>query len=200
MNVRMRVAAFALLALSTSAWPKAPPPATAAGGAPPAAEKHLASLRQITAGGENAEAYWSFDGRSLSMQSTRDGAGCDRIWRADDVLGTPTFAQISSGKGRTTCAYFLPGNERLLYASTHGAGDPCPPTPDHSKGYVWPLYASYDIYVANRDGSGATPLIAGPGYDAEATVCGKDGSILFTSTRDGDIDLYLSDANGNVFS
>ena len=164
--------------------------------ATPAPETHLANLKQLTAGGENAEAYWSFDGTSLSMQSTREGAKCDRIWRIDDVAGTPKLAQVSSGKGRTTCAYYLPGNERVLYASTHEAGPDCPPVPDHSKGYVWPLYASYDIYSAKKDGSDVKPLITGKGYDAEATVCAKDGRILFTSTRDGDIDLYVSDVNG----
>jgi Tol biopolymer transport system component len=158
-------------------------------------ETHLANLRQITKGGENAEAYWSFDGRSLSMQSTRDGAACDRIWRIDDVLGTPVFTPFSSGKGRTTCAFFTPGDQKILYASTHASGAECPPVPDHSKGYVWPLYSTYDIYLANRDGSSPTTLIGGAGYDAEATVC-RNGAILFTSTRDGDIDLYVADAAG----
>lgn len=205
MNTSMKTLAlataalFALSACSKTGSPESPaapaPATTAKPAAAAGAEKHLANLRQITTGGENAEAYWSFDGRSLSMQSTREGAACDRIWRIDDVLGTPKFAQCSSGKGRTTCAYFTPGDQKILYASTHQAGSDCPPTPDHSKGYVWPLYPTYDIYLANRDGSSPTPLIAGPGYDAEATVC-KNGAILFTSTRDGDLDLYVSDASG----
>ena len=166
-----------------------------AGSAPLEGEKHFANLRQLTTGGENAEAYWSFDGTALIMQSTRAGADCDRIWRIDDVFATPRLTQVSSGKGRTTCAYFLPGNEKVLYASTHAAAPACPPKPDFSKGYVWPLYRAYDIYESNRDGSGIRPLIASEGYDAEATVC-KDGSIVFTSTRDGDIDLYVSDVEG----
>ena len=211
MNMRPSIAALALASLALTACPKpaaetnatpapvASPVMTAAVAASPAAtplvEKHLTNLRQITAGGENAEAYWSFDGRSLTMQSTRDGAGCDRIWRIDDVLGKPALSQVSSGKGRTTCAYYLPGNEKVLYASTHAAAPECPPTPDHSKGYVWPLYDTFDIYSAKKDGTGLTPLISGKGYDAEATVC-KNGAIVFTSTRDGDIDLYVSDVNG----
>lgn len=167
-----------------------PPPAPAPRVPPLSGERHFKSLRQITRGGENAEAYWSFDGKSLVMQSTREGAECDRIWRIDDVLDAPRFTQVSSGKGRTTCSYFTKSG-KILYASTHAASPECPPKPDHSKGYVWPLYDSYDIYYAD-----GTPLIAGPGYDAEATVCPRDGTIVFTSTRDGDIELYRSDANG----
>ncbi|HVM11465.1 MAG TPA: hypothetical protein VM638_03175 [Actinomycetota bacterium] len=153
-------------------------------------EGHLRNLRQLTRGGENAEAYWSFDGRSLSMQSTRAGAKCDRIWRIDDVLSLPKLTQVSSGKGRTTCAYFR-NDGRILYSSTHEASEECPPVPDRSRGYVWPVYDSYDVYL--EDG---TPLIAGKGYDAEATVCPVDGRIVFTSTRDGDLDLYVADADG----
>ena len=209
--MRALVLGALLLAAGCAPWrggsmpPTTPPPAGEAPGrvgapapatlGPLANEKRLRNLRQLTQSAENAEAYWSFDGKKLSLQSTRDGAKCDRIWRIDDVLGTPSLKQVSSGEGRTTCAYFLPGDERVIYGSTHEAGKDCPPAPDHSRGYVWPLYASYDIFVANADGSGVKPFIAGPGYDAEATVC-RDGSVIFTSTRDGDIDLYVADASG----
>ena len=194
--MRRASAVAAIAAFVASCAPKAPPrPAFVAELQPLPGEKHLANIRQLTKGGENAEAYWSFDGEDLVLQSTRDGAACDRIWRIDGALTGPTLTQISSGAGRTTCAYFLPGDEKVIYASTHAAAPECPPKPDFSRGYVWPLHPSYDIYVANRDGSGVAPLIASPGYDAEATVC-KDGSIVFTSTRDGDIDLYVSDVDG----
>ncbi len=159
-------------------------------------ERHLANLRKITAGGENAEAYWSFDGTRLVMQSTRDDAGCDRIWRID-LGSTPRLSPLSDGAGRTTCSFFLPGDARVLYASTHvGGGPACPPPPDRSQGYVWPLFDSYDIYSAKTDGTDVRPLIVSPGYDAEATVC-RDGSIVFTSTRDGDVELYRADADGS---
>jgi Tol biopolymer transport system component/Iap family predicted aminopeptidase len=108
----------------------------------------------------------------------------------------PSFVPVSSGQGATTCSFFLPGDKDVIYASTHLAGAACPPRPDMSKGYVWALYPSYDIFRAHGDGSGLTRLTDTPGYDAEGTVCGKDGSIVFTSVRDGDVDLYRMDADG----
>jgi hypothetical protein len=159
-------------------------------------ETHLADITQLTFGGENAEAYWSFDGTELIMQARHGEGTCDQIFRMPALApGEPTL--VSTGTGRTTCAYFFPGNQRVLFSSTHAASKDCPPVPDHSKGYVWPLYDSYEIYSARPDGSELTALTSQPGYDAEATVCGKDGSIVFTSTRDGDIELYRMNADGS---
>ncbi|WP_224249909.1 M20/M25/M40 family metallo-hydrolase [Hyalangium gracile] len=161
-------------------------------------EVRLADLRQLSSGGETAEAYWSFDGKQLSFQARYEGMGCDRIYRTtvDPATPSPAVLPVSSGKGATTCAHFLPGDQEIIYASTHLGGEACPPRPDHSKGYVWALYDSYDIFKVNADGSGLTRLTDAPGYDAEGTVCGKDGSILFTSVRDGDIELYRMDRDG----
>jgi TolB protein len=198
--------AAALLAAACAA-PKAPTgplaPAAAAAGAPPASaardlalpgERHLRNVRQLTFGGENAEAYFSFDGRELVFQSTPEGAGCDRLYvmRAD---GTQR-RQVSSGLGRVTCGYFFPGGERLLYSSTHASGAECPPKPDLSQGYVWPLF-DYQLYTARPDGSELTPLAPAPGaYSAEATIS-RDGWIVFTSTRDGDLELYKMRLDGS---
>jgi Tol biopolymer transport system component len=177
--------------------PVSAPPASPKSTAPPLPEEtHFADLRQLTFGGENAEAYWSFDGTQLTLQSRREMAGCDRIYRMRVADAEPSFTPVSSGKGATTCSYFLPGDQDMIYASTHLGGDTCPPRPDHSQGYVWALYDSYDIFRAKADGSGVTRLTDTPGYDAEGTVCAKDGSIVFTSVRDGDIDLYRMDADG----
>ena len=195
-----RIALLLLLAAGCSKHgTPAPAAATPAQSLVSPGETHLANLRQITRGdGENAEAYWSSDGTKLTMQSTRGGAACDRIWRIDDVLGgSPKFTQVSDGKGRTTCSYFFPGDQRILFSSTEAASPECPPKPDMSKGYVWALYPSYDVYQANPDGTDRKPLLASAGYDAESTICPKDGSIVFTSTRDGDIDLYRADADGS---
>jgi len=159
-------------------------------------EVHLVDLRQLTHGGENAEAYWSFDGLELILQARPMGAGCDRIFRMRVGDDPPVLVPVSSGQGATTCSYFLPGNERVIFASTHLGGAACPPRPDRSQGYVWALYDSYDIFRANADGSGITRLTDTPGYDAEGTVCKKDGSIVFTSVRDGDLELYRMDADG----
>ncbi|HZH02645.1 MAG TPA: M20/M25/M40 family metallo-hydrolase, partial [Myxococcaceae bacterium] len=157
-------------------------------------EPRLAALRQLTFGGENAEAYWSSGGEELIFQSRRGGAECDRIYRMDAEGGK--VEPVSSGEGATTCSYFLPGDEEVLYASTHLGGSACPPKPDRSQGYVWALYPSYDIFRARKDGSGVRRLTETPGYDAEATVCAKDGSVVFTSVRDGDLELYRMDADG----
>ena len=162
---------------------------------PEEGELRLKNVRQLTFGGENAEAYWSPDGRELIMQSTREPYACDQIFRLA-VEGSVDPILVSTGKGRTTCAYFTADGERVLYSSTHLEGPECPPVPDHSQGYVWPLYDSMDIFSAKTDGSDLQRLTNSGSYDAEATVCSRDGSIVFTSTRDGDLDLYSMDADG----
>ena len=189
---------LALLAVScagprATTAPSAPKPAAVA---PHPKEVHLKNLRQLTFGGENAEAYWRFDGKGLSLQARQDGEGCDRIHTLSLETDPPTLRQLSSGKGATTCAHWFPDGESVLYASTHLGGDACPPKPDMSQGYVWALYDSYDVFKVKQDGSALTRLTDTPGYDAEGTVCAKDGSIVFTSVRDGDLELYRMDADG----
>ena len=159
-----------------------------------ATEKHLKNIRQLTRGGENAEAYFSPDGRQLIFQSTRQGVPCDQIFTIN-IDGTGE-RRISTGAGRTTCGYFYPGAREVLYASTHSAGPECPPKPDFSRGYVWPIYDAYDIYRANADGSGLTNLTKSPGYDAEATIA-PDGLVVFTSVRDGDMEIYSMKGDGS---
>mgnify|MGYP000947955617 CR=1 FL=1 len=200
--MKRSLATLSCLALALSACggePEAPaktptPPATVSSAAP--GETRLADVRQLTFGGENAEAYWSFDGKELIMQSRTGDADCDRIYRMPIAGGATAKIPVSSGKGATTCSYFLPGNQKVIYASTHLGGEACPPKPDHSMGYVWALYDTYDIFKADADGKNVVRLTDAKGYDAEGTVCSKDGSIVFTSTRDGDVDLYRMDADG----
>lgn len=159
-------------------------------------ESRLLDIQQITFEGENAEAYWSFDGKELTMQTRFGDMGCDRIVRFEIAKGLSSMVPVSSGLGATTCSYFLPGDKEIVYASTHLGGPECPPKPDMRQGYVWALYSSYDIFRANKDGSNLRRLTDSPSYDAEGTVCAKDGSILFTSLRDGDLELYRMDADG----
>jgi Tol biopolymer transport system component len=159
-------------------------------------EKHLADVRQLTFGGENAEAYFSPDGKKLIYQSTPKRGGCDQEYIVD--LASGETKMVSSGKGRTTCGYFsYPAGDRIIYASTEAADASCPPPPDRSRGYIWGVYPAYDIYIANADGSNKKRLTTTPGYDAEGVWCPKGGKILFTSVRDGDLDLYTMDENGN---
>ena len=161
-----------------------------------AREVHLADIRQMTFGGENAEAYWSPDGTELVFQTTRPGIECDQIFRMP-VSDPAALTMVSTGKGRTTCAYFTHDSERIVYSSTHEGSEECPPVPDMSQGYVWPIYPDYQIYSVKPDGTDLVKLTDTPAYDAEATVCPVDGSIIFTSTRNGDLDLYRMDADGS---
>jgi len=158
-------------------------------------EKHLRNIRQLTFGGTNAEAYFSSDGQRLIFQSTRSPYECDQMFTMKiDGLEQKL---VSSGKGRTTCGYFFPDDRKILYASTHGHADQCPPRPDKSKGYVWGVFNDYDIYMSNSDGSDLKVLSASPGYDAEATISPKGDKIVFTSTRDGDLELYTMNLDGS---
>ncbi|MFN2578915.1 MAG: TolB family protein [Pyrinomonadaceae bacterium] len=156
-------------------------------------EKHLRNVKQITFGGENAEAYFSADGKKLTFQSTRDGRDCDQIYTMN--IDGSDVRMISSGDGRTTCSYFFPNGKRILYSSTHLGGKQCPPRPDFSQGYVWAVYDTFDIFTANPDGSGLKRLTTTPGYDAETTI-NRQGKLVFTSKRDGDLDIYTMDADG----
>ncbi len=157
-------------------------------------EKHLANVRQLTFGGQNAEAYFSADGKKLIFQSTRDNLECDQIFTMN-VDGSGQ-RMISTGKGRTTCGYIFPGKDKILYSSTHLADAACPPRPDYSKGYVWAVYPGFDIFTAKLDGSDLKPLTTTPGYDAEATISEDGRKIVFTSSRNGDLDIYTMDVNG----
>jgi Tol biopolymer transport system component len=159
-----------------------------------AGEKHLQNIRQLSFGGENAEAYFSFDGKQLIFQSKRDGRQCDQIYRMN--IDGSDVKMVSNGEGRTTCSYFFKGGKKVLYASTFGGKKECPPPADYSHGYVWAIYPDYDIYTAKPDGTKIKKLTETPGYDAEATISPDGKKIIFTSLRDGDLDLYSMDING----
>ena len=189
---------FAAAALAACGGTDAPQPV---GGAKAALvpdspeEPRLANIRQLTFGGENAEAYFSADGRRLIFQATRPGGwGCDQIYTMDVDGGNERL--VSTGKGRTTCGYFFPAGDKILYSSTHLADSACPPKPDYSRGYVWPL-EDHDIFIADADGSNVRRLTDTPGYDAEATISPDGRKIVFTSIRDGDLDIYVMDADGS---
>ena len=157
-------------------------------------ESRLANIRMLTNGGENAEAYFSADARQLIFQATRPGiSSCDQIFTMN-ADGTD-IRMVSTGRGATTCAYFFPSGDRILYSSTHEHSPECPPRPDYSQGYVWPLHA-FDIYTANPDGSDLRKIGSTAHYDAEATISPDGSRIVFTSTRDGDLEIYSMNADG----
>lgn len=157
-------------------------------------ESHLRNIRQLTFDGENAEAYLSFDEQQLVLQRKSDDMECDQIFTMG--IDGRNLTRLSSGKGRTTCSYWLPDGEHLLFSSTEAHDPGCLPSPDRSKGYVWKLYPEFDIYKIRKDGTGLEVLYASEGYDAEATVSPKGDKIVFTSTRDGDPEIYTMDLDG----
>ncbi len=163
-------------------------------------EKHFKNIQQLTFGGDNAEAYWSYDDKHVIFQRTnpKDGIMCDRIFLGAIPQQGQTFSfkQVSSGKGRTTCGYFLPDEKHITYASTHLGGGSCPPVPDRSKfgnKYIWPVYDSYDIFLADTSGNIIKQLTNTKGYDAEGTLSTDGKKMIFTSVRNGDLDLYIMD-------
>lgn len=157
-------------------------------------ETRFEELWQLTFSGENAEAYFSPDGKRLVYQRRSMDEVCDAIWVTPEGAGE--HRRVSSGQGATTCAYFLPDGKRVLYASTHAASPDCPPKPDRSEGYVWALYPTYDIYVQDLAGGAPRRILGGEGYDAEATVSPKGGRLVFTSTRSGDLELWTANLEG----
>jgi Tol biopolymer transport system component len=158
-------------------------------------ETHLANLKQITFGGLNAEAYFSSDGTKLIYQAAKGGYPCDRMFTMNVDGSHDTL--VSTGTGRTTCGYFFPDGKKIIYASTHLGGGDCLPDPDRSKGYVWAVFHSYDIFSANADGSDLHRLTSSDRYDAEGTISPDGKTIVFTSARDGDLEIYTMNADGS---
>ncbi len=199
MTMRNTAALLALVAGCAAPSTSAPASPLEARGATPypasADEPRLRNLRQLTHGGENAEAYFSADGQRLIFQATREGiAPCDQIFTMK-IDGTD-LRRVSNGAGRTTCAYWFPSGQRIVFSSTHHVAEACPAPPDRSRGYVWGLFA-YDIFTADPDGTNLAQLTHEPGYDAEATISPDGRSIVFTSDRDGDLEIYTMDADGS---
>jgi len=168
-----------------------------------AGEKHFANVQQLTFGGDNAEAYFSFDGKYIIFQKTnpKEGIACDQIWMGKvPEKGQPFQPKlVSTGTGRTTCSYFYPDGKHIVYGSTHLGNAACPPVPDRSKygnKYIWAVYKDFDIFKADTSGNIVKRLTKTDGYDAEATFSPKGDKILFTSMRNGDLDLYTMDLKG----
>lgn len=164
-------------------------------------EVHFKNVQQLTFGGDNAEAYWSFDGKYIVFQRTnpKEGIKCDQVFigKVPQKPGDKfEYRPLSSGKGRTTCPFFTKDGKHIIYASTHLAMDTCPAVPDRSKygnKYIWPLYDSYDIFMSDLDGKIVKQLTHSKGYDAEGTLSPDGEKMIYTSDKDGDIDLYIMD-------
>ncbi len=165
-------------------------------------ERHFKNIKMLTHGGDNAEAYFSFDGKYASFQSNNEkwNLKCDQIFNLDiekaskDSTYKPNL--ISTGKGRTTCSYYLKDGKHIIYASTHKAANECPAPPETNGKYLWAVYRSFDIFVADLNGNITKQLTESDGYDAEATVSPKGDKIVFTSDRSGDLELWTMDIDG----
>jgi TolB protein len=157
-------------------------------------EVHLRNIRQLTANGDNAEAYFSFDGQKIIFQSTREPYKCDQIFTMN--RDGSNVHMVSTGKGRTSCGYFTPDGKRIIYASTHLGSPDCPAPADRSEGYVWPIYRTFDIFSAKVDGTDMKRLTTTDGYDAEGTISTDGKKIVFTSARDGDLEIYDMNIDG----
>jgi Tol biopolymer transport system component len=167
-------------------------------------ESHFKNVRQLTFGGDNAEAYWSFDSKQLVFQSNNKawGLSCDQIFTVgsnDPLLNNKKANLVSTGRGRTTCSYFMPGNQMVLYASTHEGSPDCPKEPERRADgkYLWAIYPDFDIYIADLKGNILKKLTDSPGYDAEATISPDGKKIVFTSTRSGDLELWTMNIDGS---
>ncbi len=158
-------------------------------------ERHFGRIRRLTTSGENAEGYFSFDGTRISYQASFDGMPADQIFSLDLLSGAREL--VSTGTGRTTCSFFMPGDRGVLFASTHGAANPMPAGPDFSKGYVWKVHPEFDLWVRDLKTWELHPLAPAPGYDAEAVVSPNGKRIVFTSRRNGDLDLYVMNLDGS---
>ena len=201
MKQRTRWTALAILALAACGPAEEAPEADAPADAAEATalvqpgETRIRNLRQLTFGGDNAEAYFSFDGTRLIYQHRPNTEECDQIYTLDIESGDRTL--VSTGEGRTTCAYFYPSGDQIIYSSTHHHDPSCPAPPDMSLGYVWPINDTYDVFLADADGSNPRQLTDVMGYDAEATVSPTGDRVVFTSVRDGDLELYSMNLDGS---
>ncbi len=193
MRLNHRILFLALLVLTAACAAGGDAP-KAVSRAPEPGERFFAGLRQLTFGGQNAEAYFSHSGKQLILQRTENDSSCDQEYLIN--LDGTGLHRISNGLGRTTCGYFYDDDQRVLYASTFNHSPACPPRPDYSKGYVWALY-EYDIYTSALDGSDLVRLTDTPGYDAEATLSPDGKRLVFTSMRDGDLDIYTMNVDGS---
>lgn len=183
----------AIVGIATLSCARNAPVVTTTSVAPAPGERHLRNIRQLTNGGENAEAYFSADGRRLIFQSTRDGRSCDQEY-VMSVDGTG-LERVSTGTGKTTCGFFYANDQRILFGSSHAVQQACPAKPDPSKGYVWGL-DPFDIYTARPDGSDLRRLTNYGVYTAEAVVSPDGRAIVFTSLKDGDLEIYTMNVDG----
>ncbi|MBI1757547.1 MAG: PD40 domain-containing protein [Fimbriimonas ginsengisoli] len=157
-------------------------------------EPHLRNVRQLTFGGQNAEAYWNLEGTKLIFQSSQPEYPDEQIFTMN--IDGSDKRLVSTGKGRCTCSYYMPDGKHIVFSSTHATQPGPQPPVDRSKGYVWMVNPHYAMYRANPDGSDLTPLIRRDGYVAETTIAPNGKFMTFTGSWEGDLDIYRCDLDG----
>ncbi len=157
-------------------------------------EKHLINIRQLTFGGQNAEAYWNREGTKIVFQTLQSHWPDEQIMVMNADGSSKSL--VSSGLGRCTCAYFIPGTDEVLYSATAWKDPKAQAKPDMSKGYVWVVNPNFRIFRSNVDGTNPRMFLNIEGYSAESTVDPNGKFVTFTSTKDGDLEIYRSDLQG----
>lgn len=158
-------------------------------------EVHLKNVRQLTFGGQNAEAYLDVAGKRLIYQSNQSDYVDEQVLTMN--LDGSGKRIVSTGKGRCTCAYFIPRSNRIMFSSTHATQPGAQPSVDMSKGYVWMVNEHYALYSAKEDGSDLKPVIVKPGaYVAETTISPDGKYMVWTSDFEGDLEIYRSNIDG----
>lgn len=157
-------------------------------------ETHLSNVRQMTFGGQNAEAYWSTDGRQIAYQARQPGYPDEQVFvMKADGSGKKL---ISTGKGRCTCSYFTPDQKWVYFSSTHERNEGAQKPVDMSKGYVWMVNPDFALYRKNVASGQMEPILKRDGYVAETTIAPNGKYMTFTGSFDGDLDIYRADLDG----
>jgi TolB protein len=158
-------------------------------------ERHLVNIRQLTFGGQNAEAYWNMDGTKLVYQTRQPEFPDEQIFEMN-ADGSDKHL-VSAGKGRCTCSYFLPDGSRIYFSSTHERNPGPQASVDMSKGYVWMVNPDLALYSAKPDGTDIQPVIKKHGYVAETTISPDGTYMTFTGGWEGDLDIYRANLDGS---
>ena len=153
----------------------------------------IADVQQLTFEGDNGEGYLNQEETQVVFQSKRDGNDCDKLYLVD--IDGKNLKEFPLRDGAFTCAHYALDNEFIFFSSTMKDGPECPEIYKHPnpRKYIWPL-RNYEIY--KWDGNTATQLTNAPGYNAETTTHPTERKVIFTSMREGDIDLYEMDYDG----
>jgi len=153
----------------------------------------IENVKQLSFQGDNGEAYFNSDDSKVIFQSKRNNNNCDKLYIVD--INGNNLTEFVANDGAFTCAYFSLDDRYIFFSSTMHLGSECPeiykdPNP---RKYIWPL-RDYEIF--RYDNGAVKQLTNYSGYNAETTTHPFEEKVIFTSLRDGDINLFEMDYNG----